>query len=140
MPQPFRTTQRIEFRDTDAAGIAHFSAFFAYMEEVEHEFLRHVGLSVLMSDDDGRISWPRVSVQCDFQNAVRFEDTLDIELRLERLGTKSATYTFLFQHAGRPVASGRMTSVCCRIEPHGPPRSIAIPEAIAARLRPWARA
>ena len=36
----FRTTRRVEFRDTDAAGIVHFSAFFFYMESVEHEFLR----------------------------------------------------------------------------------------------------
>ena len=40
MPEPYRTTRRVEFRDTDAAGIVHFSAFFFYMESVEHEFLR----------------------------------------------------------------------------------------------------
>src|SRR5688572_30626127 len=42
----YKTSRRIEFRDTDAAGIAHFSVFFTFMEEAEHEFLRHVGLSV----------------------------------------------------------------------------------------------
>ena len=40
------STRRVEFADTDAAGIAHFSAFFAWMEETEHEFLRSRGLSV----------------------------------------------------------------------------------------------
>ena len=47
MSESFRSTRRIEFRDTDAAGIVHFSAFFYYMESVEHEFLRQLGLSVL---------------------------------------------------------------------------------------------
>ena len=30
-PQEFTTTRRVEFRDTDAAGIMHFSVFFLYM-------------------------------------------------------------------------------------------------------------
>ena len=33
----FRTTRRVEFRDTDMAGIMHFSAFFTVLESVEHE-------------------------------------------------------------------------------------------------------
>ncbi len=45
---PFRTTRRVEFRDTDMAGIMHFSAFFTTLESVEHEFLRSLGLSVVM--------------------------------------------------------------------------------------------
>ena len=54
MPSAYTTSRRIEFRDTDAAGIAHFSVFFTMMEEAEHEFLRHLGLSVLMRDEKGR--------------------------------------------------------------------------------------
>ena len=45
----FSATRRVEFRDTDAAGIMHFASFFPLMESVEHEFLRHLGLSVLGS-------------------------------------------------------------------------------------------
>ena len=48
MPTTFSTKRRVELRDTDAAGIAHFSAYFRYMEQSEHEFLRHVGLSVIL--------------------------------------------------------------------------------------------
>ena len=44
--QPFRTTRRVEFCDTDMAGIAHFSNFFRWMESAEVEFLRQRGLSV----------------------------------------------------------------------------------------------
>ena len=66
-PASYRTTRRVEFRDTDAAGIMHFSAFFNYMEQVEHEFLRHLGMSVLARDEEGAISWPRVSASCDYQ-------------------------------------------------------------------------
>lgn len=140
MPKTFRTTRRVEFRDTDAAGIMHFSAFVAYMEEAEHELLRHLGLSVMMRDDVGPISWPRVSLQCDYQGAARFEDLLEIEVGIERMGTKSVTYAFRFFRDGQPLASGRMTAVCCRLQADGPLRSIPIPDWIADKLRPLLQA
>jgi 4-hydroxybenzoyl-CoA thioesterase/acyl-CoA thioester hydrolase len=135
MANAYRTTRRVEFRDTDAAGLMHFSAFFTFMEEAEHELLRHVGLSVLTSDDEGPISWPRVAARCDYQSSVRFEDVLDIEVRLARVGQKSVTYEFNFSHAGRAVAAGQITAVCCRFNADGTPRSIPIPPAMAESLK-----
>jgi acyl-CoA thioester hydrolase len=137
MSNSYCTTRRVEFRDTDAAGIAHFSAFFFYMESVEHEFLRQLGLSVLRQDATSPISWPRVSASCDFQSAVRFEDVLDISLRIARLGEKSITYEFDFSCAGRPVATGKTIAVCCRFVPGEPPKSLAIPAEIVAKLKPF---
>jgi 4-hydroxybenzoyl-CoA thioesterase/acyl-CoA thioester hydrolase len=130
----YQTTRRVEFRHTDAAGIIHFSTFFEYMEDVEHEFLRQRGLSVLLHDEAGPLSWPRVSVQCDFRSVVRFEDIVDIEVSLARRGEKSVTYAFVFTHQGRLVAEGRMASVCCRLSAEAPPRAIAIPAWIVAKL------
>jgi acyl-CoA thioester hydrolase len=135
MSDSYRTTRRVEFRDTDAAGIVHFSAFFFYMESVEHEFLRQLGLSVLSKDETSPISWPRVSASCDFKSAVRFEDVLDISLRVARLGEKSVTYEFEFSCAGRHVATGKTVAVCCRFPPGVEPVSIPIPTATASKLR-----
>ncbi len=135
MSARFKTIRRIEFRDTDAAGIAHFSVFFTMMEEAEHELLRHVGLSVHMNDGEQTISWPRVSASCEFRGPAAFEDELEIDVQIARLGEKSVTYEFRFSHENRLVAEGRMTSVCCQLEPGNPPRSIPIPTPIAAKLR-----
>lgn len=129
----FRSRRRVEFRDTDAAGIAHFSVFFNYMEEVEHAYLRSLGLSVVMHDAAGEFSWPRVAAHCEYQGAVRFEDVLDIELAVERIGGKSITYRFVFSYDGRQVAAGRLTVVCCRMQPDGP-LSVPIPPEIVAKL------
>jgi acyl-CoA thioester hydrolase len=134
MTKPFTTTRRVEFRDTDAAGMAHFSVFFVYMEQAEHELLRHLGLSVKTSDDQGPISFPRVATRCDYQKAVKFEDVLTIEVAIVRLGEKSITYECNFTHEGRPVASGQTTAVCCRFAEAGTPRSIPIPDWILQKL------
>ena len=50
----FRCRRIVEFRDTDAAGIAHFSAFFFWMESTEHEFLRELGVRVVDNDPEDR--------------------------------------------------------------------------------------
>jgi 4-hydroxybenzoyl-CoA thioesterase/acyl-CoA thioester hydrolase len=134
MVQSFKTTRRVEFHETDAAGIMHFSVFFNFMEEAEHEFLRQLGLSVLAEDDQGRISWPRVAARCDYLAAVKFEDVLDIEVRIVRVGHKSVTYEFSFSHEASAVATGQMTSVCCRFQPDGTPRSVPIPAWILEKL------
>jgi 4-hydroxybenzoyl-CoA thioesterase/acyl-CoA thioester hydrolase len=138
MPQAFKTNRRVEFRDTDAAGMVHFSVFFTYMEEAEHEMLRHLGLSVMMSDEQGPISFPRVGARCDYQRSAKFEDVLEIEVSIVRIGQKSVTYEFNFGHQGNPVASGQVTTVCCRLDGHGTPTSMPIPAWIVQKLEPAA--
>jgi acyl-CoA thioester hydrolase len=148
MPTPFITRRRVEFRDTDAAGIAHFSVYFNYMEEAEHEFLRSLGTSVIFEGPDGQISWPRVAVACEYRGALHFEDEFEIQVRVERLGEKSVTYNFEFIETrsvsegkfatGKELARGKITVVCCRLEAGQPPKSIPIPPEIAAKLRPYA--
>src|SRR5262249_48726536 len=116
------------------AGMAHFSVFFVFMEEAEHELLRHLGLSVMLADEIGPISFPRVGARCDYQRSVKFEDVLDIEVSIVRLGQKSITYEFNFSQAGTPVASGQTTTVCCRLDGHGNPTSMPIPAWVAQKL------
>jgi 4-hydroxybenzoyl-CoA thioesterase/acyl-CoA thioester hydrolase len=135
MSTAFTTTRRVEFSDTDAAGIMHFAAFFRMMEQAEHELLRSVGLSVQTHDAAGTISWPRVSAQCDYRAAARFEDVLQIELRITRLGRTSVTWSHRFTRGADELATGQITSVCCRLQGHSPPQPIPIPASFADRLR-----
>jgi 4-hydroxybenzoyl-CoA thioesterase/acyl-CoA thioester hydrolase len=134
MQPHFSTTRRIEFCHTDAAGIAHFAAFCEFMEQAEHELLRSRDLSVFMNDDTGIISWPRVAAKCEFQSSARFEDVLDIEVHIARLGDKSITYAFRFSLEGTDVASGEITAVCCRMTDQSPPEPIDIPQWFREKL------
>ena len=135
MTTSFVTSRRVEFSDTDAAGIMHFAAFFRMMEQAEHDLLRSVGLSVVMHDSAGTISWPRVSAKCDFSAAARFEDVMEIEVRITRLGKRSVTYAHRFLLDGKELATGEVTAVCCRIKNGKPPRSIDIPAVMAKKLK-----
>jgi len=137
MAEPFRTTRLVEFHDTDMAGIMHFASFFHYMESAEHELLRSTGFSIFSTLDGEALSFPRVAVSCEFRSPARCEDLLDIEIRISRLGTKSVTYQFSFAHAGREVAQGRMTAVCCRVDPSHPLESVPIPSVVMEKLKQY---
>jgi 4-hydroxybenzoyl-CoA thioesterase/acyl-CoA thioester hydrolase len=131
----FTTRRRVEFRDTDAAGIVHFSAFFFWMESVEHELLRSVGVAVVDRGADGvDASWPRVSASCDYLAAVRFGDELEVSVSVEAVGRTSVTYAFAFAHDGLSVARGRVVAVRCLIRPNAKPEAVAIPADIVRRL------
>lgn len=130
----FHTQRRVEFRDTDAAGIMHFSVFFAWMESCEHEMLRDTGMSVMMADEDYVLGWPRVSATCDFKSPVRFEDVVDVQVRVKNVGNKSATYSVEFSHDGKEVAVGEIVAVCCEVRENKPPKAIAIPDEIREKL------
>lgn len=140
MASEFRSTRRIEFEDTDAARIAHFSRFHVFMEQAEHAFLRSLGLSVHMEVDGRRLGWPRLAASCEFLEPVRFEEEVEVHLTVKRKGEKSMTYAVEFSRRGRPVARGEITSVCCECGEDGSLTAIPIPEVFASRIEEHGRA
>jgi len=46
MAYEFKAVRRVEFSDTDTAGIMHYSNYFRFMETAEHGFFRSLGLSI----------------------------------------------------------------------------------------------
>ncbi|MFO0799254.1 MAG: thioesterase family protein [Gemmataceae bacterium] len=131
----FTTTRRVEFGDTDMAGIMHFSQFFRFMEVAETDFLRARGLSVSWRRDGVKWGFPRVSAACDFKTPAFFEDLLTIAVTVEKVGTKSVSYRHAItnQH-GAEVAVGRITSVFCRSLGPDHIESVDIPPEIRAKL------
>ncbi len=137
MSQTFTHRRRIEFRETDMAGIVHFSNFFAYMEQAEHAFLRSVGMGVICEVEGQKISWPRVNANCDYKVALKFEETIDIEVSVAKIGTKSVTYSFDFLREKTQVAQGSLTTVCCLFEHGKKPESIPTPSVFIDAISPF---
>jgi YbgC/YbaW family acyl-CoA thioester hydrolase len=131
----FSTTHRVQFSETDMAGVVHFSNFFRWMEEVEHAFFRSLGLSVAMTHDGVDIGWPRVSVSCDYFAPARFEDEIRLNLRVVKVGKKSLNYEVDFFRGEQRIAHGKATSVCCMISAGGM-AATTIPDALLHRLAP----
>lgn len=139
MAYEFCTKRRVEFAETDMAGIVHFANFFRYMEMTEHEFLRSLGLSVHDASADGLVSWPRVHAECSYDAPLKFEDMMEIRLLVRQKRRKTITYDFRFRKAGvaETVARGSLTVVCVAIDKStGRMASIAIPPSIDRLIDP----
>jgi len=137
---PLQARRRVEFRDTDAAGIVHFSAFFVWMESAEHELMRTTGIPVVEHGADGAsFSWPRVAASCEYTAAVRFGDEVDIAVSVEGIGRTSVTYGFAFSHAGEAVASGRIVAVRCLMHPGGRPEPVPLTPEVTSGLEAFMR-
>ena len=135
MASSFEMTRRVEFCETDMAGIVHFSNFYKWMEQAEHEFFRTQGLSIVRHLPDGStIGWPRVSAQCRFESPARYEDVLTVLLTVQRIGMKSLTFDVIFRNGERNVARGSMKTVCCIVRPGHGLESMEIPEEYRTRF------
>ncbi len=137
MSSTFTTTRLVQFSETDMAGIVHFSCFYKYMEEAEHEFFRSLGLSIMLKQNDGSIiGWPRVSAKCSFKAPARYEDLLEIRLNIERIGVKSLTIQYNFWRDKTLIAQGTMKTVCCLFQQGQEMQSIEIPAMYLGKLEP----
>lgn len=135
-PKPlrsFRQRRRVQFYETDAAGIVHFSWFFRYMEEAEHAMWRDAGLSIHVPS--GEIGWPRIDASFAFHRALRFEDEFDVEIAIARMSSRTIHYECALVKDGERMAAGTMTIACVRRLPDRTMRSAEIPAEIADKLK-----
>ncbi len=138
MPSEFRITRRVEFCETDLAGIVHFTNFFRYMESVEHAFYRSIGGSVLMPKHDPPMGLPRVHASCDYRRPLRFEDVIEVHLLVREKKDRSLTYEIRFRRIepGPPedVAVGKLVVVCVTRDETGQMRATPLPSELMNRI------
>ena len=115
-PASIRLVRRIEWRDTDAAGVYHWSTAFRLVEAAEAVLHDRLGIR---DHTFGRT--PRVHVSCDFHRELRFFDAVRTELSVARVGRTSAQYDFTLAPAGEdePAAHGEMVVVHVTGSPGG---------------------
>src|SRR5581483_3464654 len=139
MPFEFQHTRRVEFCDTDMAGIMHFSNFFRFMEAAETAFMRSLGLSVVLSNCGLDVCLPRVHAECDYQLPLRFEDEVLIHLLVEKKTARTLTYQFRFvklnANPAIEIARGRLVAVCAARQEDGTLKAVPLPSAFADKLQ-----
>ncbi len=135
MATEFRYPRRVQFAETDLAGIVHFSTMFRYVEEAEHALWREAGLSIVERGSD--IGWPRLNAALEFRNPLRFEEEFEVWVRIAALKTRTIEYEFTLVRGRTVIAVGTMTSICVRKQPDGTMRAAEIPPDVAQKLDPY---
>lgn len=138
MPSEFKIIRRVEFSETDMAGIMHYSNFFRFMETAEHAFFRSLGFSIASKQSRQPLGWPRVHASCDFKQPLHFEDEVEVLMLVTEKKSKSLSYEFRFRKLNvNPVvevARGKLTVVCVTHDAHGKMSAAQIPQEIAEKI------
>lgn len=132
MSTEYRLRRRVQFYETDAAGIVHFSWYFRYMEEAEHALWRAQGLSI--APEGSEIGWARVSATCEYHQPLRFEDEFDVAIRVTGMTGKTMTYECTLWRDDTRIATAAMTVICVRMRPGEAMKAADIPREIAERF------
>jgi acyl-CoA thioester hydrolase len=116
---------RVAWVDTDAGGRIHFTAVFRWAEAAETALMRRLGFLGAQWGD-----YPRRKVEAEYLKVLRFEDELEIRLRVENVGRTSVTYGWTITKTGDPHVKGRHTVV--HVDAEGRPEPL--PDAVRAAL------
>lgn len=126
-----RLHRRVQFYETDTAGVVHFSWYFRYIEEAEHAMWRAAGLSIHPAQ--GHIVWPRIAAACDFHRPLHFEQEFDVWIRIVEIAARAIRYAALLTDGTTEFAAGSLTAACAQ-HVDGRMKAIDIPAEIAARF------
>ncbi|MHC4290410.1 MAG: acyl-CoA thioesterase [Planctomycetota bacterium] len=139
MDNRFVMHRRVEFFDTDMAGIVHFTAYFRYMESAEHELFRSLGLTITAPQAERKSGWPRVSCDFEFKDSLRFNEEFEVHISVFKIGASSVTYEAEIIRDKTLIAQGHSTSVYCELKPNGQMVSTDIPKDVIDKLRQYKR-
>jgi acyl-CoA thioester hydrolase len=116
-PASITVRRPLEWMDTDAAGIWHYTSACRFMEHAEHELMRRLGFEWVV----GRS--PRVRVELAFSAPVKFGEEVATTLTVTHVGRTSLTMEAELRGPSGPVARGRVVSVLLDVA-SGAPREI----------------
>jgi acyl-CoA thioester hydrolase len=133
---PFRYAayQRVGFSETDAQGVVYYGRYMPYFDVARTEYHRHLGRVTL-----GDVDFAMRAVSVEYVAGARFDDLLEIFVRVERIGTTSITY----DHAAYRVAdddggggdtlmaTAKATLVCIALDER---KAVPVPAAFRERI------
>jgi len=87
---PFRYAAytRVGFSDTDAQGVVYYGRYMPYVDLARTEYHRHLGAIVIRGEFAVR------ALTIEYHAPARFDDLLEVFVRVERVGTTSVTYDY----------------------------------------------
>lgn len=119
---------RVQFSETDAQGVVYYGRYMPYFDLARTEFHRHLGRVHL-----GDVDFAMRAVSVEYVAGARFDDLLEVFVRVERIGTTSITY----DHAVHRVeddalmATAKATLVCIALDER---KAVPVPDAFRKQL------
>jgi len=116
----------LDWADTDAAGIAHWTAVFRLIERAEAALFTALGHAEMF----GRA--PRTAVAVRYRSPLRFNDPVEVDLAVTKVGATVLEYSFVVRGPETVAAEGTISA--CVVDPETM-RVARIPEDLRELLR-----
>jgi 4-hydroxybenzoyl-CoA thioesterase len=127
----FTTSILVRFGDLDAAGIAYYPNLVDFLHEAFEDFFRdHVGRPFPQVYAEG-LGFPTVKLEMEFVAPVRYGDSVDVAVAVERLGRSSVQIRYEGSVKGRPVFHARNIAVVVDVKTFRP---VPLPDWLRGRF------
>jgi acyl-CoA thioester hydrolase len=130
MTAPFTHRLRVRYHECDARGEVAGATWFTYFDVTMTELFRALFGSYQALFDHG-CDVLVVASQATFLAPARFDELVDVELRVARLGTTSIAFEYTARRDGDDLVRGRVTQVFVDLAGHG---KVEIPADMRAAL------
>jgi acyl-CoA thioester hydrolase len=129
-PFKFSSLTRVGFSDTDAQGIVYYGRYFPYFDVARVEYFRH--LRLLYEDFGGDLVLRALNI--DYDAPARFDDLLEVFIRVERIGRTSMTFEAQVYRVDDDLlmATAHQTVVLVDLEQR---KACPIPDGLRERIR-----
>ena len=126
--RPFVHRMPVRFADTDAQGHMYFANYLTFCDEALAAYMRHIGVPWQSLVEDGVDMFYR-GARVDYRGSAKFEELVEIETRIARIGNTSVTAGYVVRGPGGDVlCEAELTSVCVDV-------ATRAPTPVPARLR-----
>jgi acyl-CoA thioester hydrolase len=100
-PFKFSAATRVGFSDTDAQGVVYYGRYMPYFDLARVEY--HRSLDLLRAEPQERELVMR-AMQVEYHRPARFDDRIEVDVRISRIGKTSVTYEFAAYLEGETLA------------------------------------
>jgi len=121
---------RVIFGDTDQLGIVYYANYLRWFESARGALLRERGLSGQQIFELG-VAFPVAEAFCKYLRPARYEDLLDVDVRISELGHVRVRFVYEIRRDGVVLASGQTLHACVDVQSGAPVR---IPDSLRAAL------
>ena len=89
-PFKFSAGTRVGFSDTDAQGIVYYGRYMPYFDLARVEYHRNLALMRV----EGGCEFVMRAMHVEYHAPARFDDEIEVDVRVARIGRTSITYEF----------------------------------------------
>jgi acyl-CoA thioester hydrolase len=131
LPFRYAAYTRVGFSETDAQGVVYYGRYLPYFDLARTEYHRHLGRVTL-----GGVDFAMRATTVEYHAGARFDDLLEVFVRVARIGTTSITY----EHAAYRIdeddtdhlmATSTATLVCIALDER---KAVPVPAAFRERI------